>query len=68
MANKTEYIEVDSIIYKVIYTQDLNTVDIYSITEHDNPHTGEDNPVYDEGEIHGYINDILVNIYNDSLI
>ena len=66
---ETQEIQITGITYEVTYTQEYNSVEIFEVVELDNPFTGtEDNPVYDDYELEGYIEEILINQYTDSLI
>tara|TARA_R110002050_G_scaffold15360_2_gene47326 strand:+ start:978 stop:1193 length:216 start_codon:yes stop_codon:yes gene_type:complete len=64
---QTQEIEITGVTYMVEYTQEYNSVEIYDIVEIDNPFLGtEDNPVYKEGELYGYMEEILINQYTDT--
>ena len=66
---QTQEIEITGITYMVEYTQEYNSVEIFDVIELDNPFIGtEDNPIYADYELEGYIEEILINQYTDSLI
>jgi hypothetical protein len=60
-------LELMGVIYEVTYTQEYNSVWIQDVTEVSNPFKGtEEDMTYKEGELWGYLTDMLVEQYEDS--
>lgn len=60
-------LELMGVTYEVTYTQEYNSVWIHDVTEVFNPFKDtEEDATYKEGELWGYLTDILVEQYEDS--
>lgn len=60
-------LEIMGVTYEVVYEQEYNSVFIYDVKEIDNPFKDtEEDITYKEGELWGYLTEMLVEQYEDS--
>jgi len=60
-------LEIMGVTYEVTYEQEYNSVFIYDVKEIDNPFKDtEEDMTYKEGELWGYLTEMLVEQYEDS--
>lgn len=60
-------LELMGVTYEVTYTQEYNSVWIHDVTEVFNPFKDtEEDATYKEGELWGYLTDMLIEQYEDS--
>lgn len=60
-------LEIMGVTYEVVYEQEYNSVFIYDVKEIDNPFKDtEEDMTYKEGELWGYLTEMLVEQYEDS--